>query len=126
MNGADVGSVVFRGMGDESRRSARFEEGSLVVREELAGPSARIAYGGDERLLKMVFSPEDVDELLAVLRSSEGCASVDEFIAKRANGVDRLMDVCDREGVAYTFISAGSRGDVQFRPSRAGVTRGSR
>lgn len=126
MGKTEAGSVVFREMGDESRRSVCTEEGSLVVREELSGPSVSIAYGGEERLLKVIFDPEHIDALLAALLREEGCGSVAEFVSQKERGVDCLMDLCDRKGVPYTFISAGSNGDVQFRPSRPRVTLGSR
>lgn len=125
MGKADVVSVSFCDMGDECKRSVYTEEGSLVVREELSGPSVSVAYGGEERLLKLIFDPEHVDALRAALLRVEGCGSVAEYASQKERGVGPLMDLCDREGVPYTFISAGSNGDVQFRPSRTGVTPGS-
>lgn len=121
MSGTSAKVAVFRSADDESVRSVGVEGGSLVVSEVLSGPSALVAYGEREHVLRVVFSPEHRDELADALAREGGFASLEEFVSREENGVDRLMDVCDRAGVPYTFIAAGSSGDVQFRPSRSGA-----
>lgn len=118
-----------RGEGVRRHRIARFEsagdvrvmyvsedEGSLVVGEDLSGPSAVVAYGGEERRLRMEFSVESVAQLLRVL-DEMGEMPLRGYLSDEGHDIVDLMDLCDANGVPYTYVGLGPGGGVQFRPA---------
>ena len=109
--------ACFEGAGDVRRMSVGRQEGFLVVREDVSGPSALIAYGEDERSLRATFAPGEVDGLLGAVRSA-GAGSLEEYLSCRENDIVDLMDLCDARGVRYSFTGVGSASGIQFRPAQ--------
>lgn len=92
-------------------------EGSIVVREDISGPSVRVAYGDDERSLRMTLSPESVENLLGLIGFSGEDGALWSYLADERRTIIDLMDLCDREGVPYSFTALGSQSGLQFRPA---------
>lgn len=121
-----TGVARFERAGDVRRRYVVRWGDALELHEELSGPSTVVAYGDDARTLRVTLSAQDEARALAALGVAERYTSLREYLALERNELTNVMDACDREGVPYSFFSAGSGGDVQFRPPRPQATLGSR
>lgn len=107
----------FEGAGDVRSMLIGEEDGCVVVQENLAGPSALIAYGDEERSMRVMFAPEAVRELLCAV-GSVGERSLRAYLSREENDIVDLMDLCDARGVAYAFTGMGAKSGVQFRPAQ--------
>ena len=106
--------VRFESTGDVRRvLVARGDEG-LRVRQEVNGPSAVVAYGEEWHTLELGFDRQGTDALDEALWVSGGVESL--LRTGDADVVD-LMDLCDREGIAYTYRSDGPESGPQLRPA---------
>lgn len=108
----------FEHAGDVRRRYVVRRGDALELHEELSGPATVVAYGDDVRMLRVTLSARDEGRALAALGAAERFASLREYLALERNELTNVMDACDRKGVPYSFFSAGSEGNVQFRPPR--------
>lgn len=96
------------------------EDGSLMVSEEVSGPSASVAYGESAHKLRAIFSPGVIGDLVELL--GDGAAGDKAGIVLRAYFKDGrhalidLMDLCDLRRVPYAYQSLGSTG-ATYRPS---------
>lgn len=109
----------FERAGDVRVMSVGATDGKVVVREDLSGPSAAIAYGEERRTLRVTLS----SEAAAALLRAGFCGGVDSlwsFLSDEAHDIVDLMDLCDELGVPYAFSASGPGGDLQFRPSGVG------
>lgn len=93
----------FEGAGDVRRVLTGVDGERFVVREELSGPSARIAYGEGNHSLTVTFEADAVSDLIARVGVAQGEESLWEHLAGRWHDVVDLMDLCDREGVPYAL-----------------------
>lgn len=109
--------VRFEGAGDVRSMLIGEEDGCVVVQENLVGPSALIAYGDEERSMRVMFAPEAVRELLYAV-GSVGERSLRAYLSREENDIVDLMDLCDARGVAYAFTGMGAKSGVQFRPAQ--------
>lgn len=107
----------FESAGDERRMLVCGEDGYLVVRQDVFGPSAVVAYGDEERSSRLTFGPGVVRRLLAAVPRETGL-SLREFLESEGRDLFDLMDLCDALGIAYDFASRGTRSGVQLRPAR--------
>ena len=92
------------------------DDGVLEVREHLEGPSTLVAYGEDERSLRVIFAPAAVPGVLGAVGAA-GRPSLAAYLTDEKNDVVDLMDLCDARGVAYTFVGVGPESGVQCRPA---------
>lgn len=92
------------------------DDGLLEVRELREGPSVVAVYGEGEHSLRVLLAPEAVPGLLGAM-AEEGVASVADYLASEDRDIVDLMDLCDRLGVAYSFVGIGEKGDIQYRPA---------
>ena len=104
----------FESAGDVRRvLVARGSEG-LRVRQEVSGPSALAAYGEEWHTLELGFCPQETDALDEALWVSGG---VEGLLRAGSTDVVDLMDLCDREGIAYAYRSDGPESGPQLRPA---------
>ena len=106
----------FENAGDVRSMLIGEEDGYVVVREDLAGPSVLIAYGDEERSMRVMFAPEAVRGLLDAV-GSVGERSLRAYLSREENDIVDLMDLCDARGVAYAFAGMGAQSGAQFRPA---------
>lgn len=99
------------------------DEGSLIVREDFSGPSALVVYGDEEHSLRMMLSAESALRLLGVL-GEMGEKPLRGYFAEEGRDIVDLMDLCDVNGVPYSFAGIGSESGLQFRPAWEGHKRG--
>ena len=107
----------FERAGDVRVMSLGEEEGRIVVREDLAGPSVLVAYGDEWRSLRVSFGPASVSGLLRAIGSSGEGESLWAYLADESHDIVDLMDLCDAAAVPYSFTSLGSGGEVAYRPA---------
>ena len=91
--------------------------GEAVLREDICGPSVEDAYGADAARLQVSVPGDATGELERALLEVFGARGLREFAAEERNDVLDLMDLCDREGIAYTFTSVDSGGEGVLRPA---------
>ena len=108
--------ACFERAGDVRRMLLGEEGGAVVVREDLSGPSTLVAYGDEERSLRVMFERDAVRGLLDAVGEA-GAPSLRAYLACEKNDVVDLMDLCDARGVPYVFTGIGARSGIQFRPS---------
>ncbi|OUO33484.1 hypothetical protein B5F84_08525 [Olsenella sp. An290] len=106
----------FAHAGDVRRMLVGLDGGSLVVREDVSGPSALVAYGEEEYRLRMVIGPDALSDLLARVGFS-GEEGLWAYLSDEGRGLVDLMDLCDGLGISYAFSSMGPKGSLQFRPA---------
>ena len=96
------------------------EDGSLMVSEEVSGPSASVAYGEPAHKLRAIFSPRVIGDLVELLgdgTTSDRMGTVLRAYFKNGeHALIDLMDLCDLRRVPYAYQSLGSTG-VTYRPS---------
>lgn len=109
----------FERSGDVRTVSLIEGEGSLIVREDLSGPSALVAYGDEEHSLRMALSAESAARLLGAL-DGMGEKPLGDYLAEEGHDIVDLMDLCDANGVPYSFAGIGSESGLQFRPAWEG------
>lgn len=107
----------FEHAGDVREVSVGMDGGRVVVREEVSGPSARIAYGEERRLMSVFLSGEAVSRLLGEVGFAGGEGSLWDYLSSEGRSLVDLMDLCDERGIAYEFRSSGSGGDCCLRPA---------
>lgn len=113
----------FERAGDVRRMSVAREGDGIVIREDLSGPSALIAYGDKERSLKVFLEPAALDALIERIGFSGGEGSLWSLLTHERHDLADLMDLCDNAGIPYTFMGMGDRSGLQFRPARSGDRR---
>ncbi|WP_322153631.1 hypothetical protein [Paratractidigestivibacter sp.] len=91
--------------------------GEAVLREDICGPSVVDAYDADAARLQVVINASQVYVLERALREVFGTASLEAFAADEENDILDLMDLCDREGIAYAYAFVDSGGDAGLRPA---------
>ena len=125
----DEAGMVLRNDGFEVEEVARFvcgedvrsmligtdDEGNVMVREDISGPSALVAYGQNARSLRVRFDASQVEGLLAAVGASVAATSLCEYVADENRDVLDLMDLCDREGIVYQFTSMEPTGMASLR-----------
>lgn len=109
----------FESDGDVRTVSLIEDEGFLIVREDLSGPSALVAYGDEEHSLRMALSAESALRLLEVL-DKMGEKPLGDYLTEEGHDIVDLMDFCDANGVPYSFAGIGSESGLQFRPAWEG------
>ncbi len=96
-------------------------DGSLMVSEEVSGPSASVAYGEPSHKVRIVFAPAAVDELALLLgngaKAEEIRVRLDSFFRGGRHALIDLMDLCDAKGVPYSYQALGSATGVTYRPA---------
>lgn len=115
MEGVEVMRVECAG--DVRRRYVSQVGECILIREELRGPSVELAYGEDRRSLRVLVCAAALSQLLAKVGFAGEGGLWDCLTDERRDVLD-LMDLCDQQGVPYSFTSVGSGGDLQFRPMR--------
>lgn len=98
------------------------EDGSLMVSEEVSGPSASVAYGESSHKVRVVFSPEAMDGLAQLLGNgakAEGeiRTHLGSFFQGGRHALIDLMDLCDAKGVPYSYQALGPATGVTYRPA---------
>ena len=114
----------FERAGDVRVMSVAADGEKIVVREDLSGPSALLAYGERCRTLRVTLA----GEAPAALLRQGFCGGVDSlwsYLTDERHDIVDLMDLCDGLGVPYAFSSTGPGDVLQFRPAR-GDARGDR
>lgn len=106
----------FERAGDVRRMLIAEDGDALVVREDLTGPSTLVAYGDEERSLRVTFDAGAVSGLLDAV-GSVGAPSLRAYLCDEKNDLVDLMDLCDARGVPYAFTGVGSASGIQFRPA---------
>lgn len=106
--------------GDVRRVLVGGEAGNIIIREDLSGPSVLVVFGDEERSLRMTLPAESLERLLGLVGFAGLEGSLWSLLSDERYGVVDLMDLCDREGVAYSFSALGSRSGLQFRPAALG------
>lgn len=107
----------FESAGDVRTMLVGEEDGYVVVREDLAGPSALVVYGDEERSMRAMFAPEAVQGLLDAVGAA-GEESLSAYLSREEHDIVDLMDLCDARGVPYAFTGLGAQSGAQFRPAR--------
>ena len=107
----------FERAGDVRRVLIGEEEGCVVVREDLSGPSTLVAYGDEQRSLRVTFAREAVPALLDALGTVQEGGSLRGYLSCERHDVVDLMDLCDARGVPYAFAGIGPSSGIQFRPA---------
>ncbi|MCR8908166.1 MULTISPECIES: hypothetical protein [Atopobiaceae] len=107
----------FESAGDVRTMHVYEEDGRIVVREDLEGPSTLIVYGEDRRSLRVAFGPEALAALLAAIGFAGSADSLWGYVSREDHDIVDLMDLCDQRGIPYEFSSIGSGGDCQLRPA---------
>ncbi len=113
--------VRFEHAGDERRMLVGEGAGNtLTIRQDVSGPSALLAYGEEERSMRMIFSPDAVAALVVRLGTSDVLEdSLWSYFSDEGRDLTDLMDLCDASGIPYSFAALGSSGQAQFRPASA-------
>ena len=93
------------------------QDGRVVVREDLSGPSVLVAYGDEHRSLRVCLGETELPVLLEAIGARGEGSSLREYLADESHDIVDLMDLCDRLGVPYSFTSLGSEGDAVYRPA---------
>lgn len=93
------------------------EEGRVVVREDLSGPSALVAYGDERRSLRVALGAGALSRLLEAIGACGEGDSLWGYLADEEHDIVDLMDLCDRMDIPYSFASLGSAGEVTYRPA---------
>lgn len=93
------------------------QDGRVVVREDLSGPSVIVAYGEEERSLFVTLSTGATSRLLGAIGASGEERSLRDYLASEQHDISDLMDLCDRQGIPYSFASLGSGGEAVWRPA---------
>ena len=104
-NGEDL-RVMFVGEGD----------GETILREDIYGPSVVDAYDVDAVRLQVSINAPQAEGLGRALCEVFGASSLEGFAADEKNDILDLMDLCDREGVAYAYTCMDSEGLAGLRP----------
>ena len=97
------------------------EDGSLMVSENVSGPSSNVAYGEPSHRLRVVFPPEVVGALASLLGGGAGAEEIVGHLRSYFQGGEHalidLMDLCDEKGVSYSYQALGSATGVTYRPA---------
>ena len=93
------------------------EDGRVVVREDLSGPSVLVAYGDERRTLLVSLEEGAAAALLEAIGARDEASSLRGYLADESHDIVDLMDLCDRAGIRYSFTSLGSEGEVAYRPA---------
>lgn len=97
------------------------EDGSLMVSEEVSGPSSDVAYGEPMHQLRAIYSPVAIGELATLLGEGDLGANVGAalgmYFKDGKHALVDLMDLCDARRVSYAYQSLGSATGVTYRPS---------
>lgn len=100
------------------------EDGSLLVSEEVCGPSASVAYGERAHKLRAIFSPGTLGDLATLLgeetTGEQMGAALRAYFRDGSHALIDLMDLCDSQKVPYAYQSFGSATGVTYRPSLEG------
>lgn len=99
------------------------EDGTLVISEEVSGPSASVAYGEVRHKLKASFSPESMGDLAVLLggaRAGDLAYRLRLYFRGGRHALIDLMDLCDVGGVPYSYQAIGSATGVTYRPVAEG------
>lgn len=113
----EVEVARFERAGDVRRMFVGEGDGCVTVREDISGPSVLVAYGDEERSLRVTFGPDALEGLLASV-GEEGVTSLRAYLSQECHDIIDLMDLCDARGVPYAFTGLGSASGIQFRPAR--------
>ncbi|WP_130810418.1 hypothetical protein [Olsenella sp. Marseille-P4559] len=96
-------------------------DGSLMVSEEVSGPSASVAYGEPRHKLQIVFAPEVIGCLASALGAgAEMNSRLHSYFDSGEHALVDLMDLCDAHRVSYSYQSLGSATGVTYRPVSGG------
>lgn len=109
--------ACFERAGDVRRMLVGVEAGNVVVRQDVSGPSTLVAFGDDERSLRVSLSPEAVSMLLREVGFVGWEEALWGYLSDEDRDIVDLMDLCDRLGVPYGFTAIGSESGIQFRPA---------
>lgn len=110
----------FERAGDERRMSVGLDDEGVVITEDLSGPSVLLAYGERERRLRMTLSPDAVSRLVGEVGFLGGEDALWRYLSSEEKDIVDLMDLCDRRGIPYGFVSSGSGGDCRSRLAAVG------
>lgn len=115
----DWQEVAWHEVGDDLQvvMVAQGDDG-IVVRQDVSGPLAQVAYGEPWRSLRVRLDGAATAALLEG-RGLVGRGGLWELLSSPEGGVLDLMDACDDAGIPYAFASMGPGGDIQFRPAPA-------
>ena len=91
--------------------------GEAILREDICGPSVVDAYGADAARLQVSIPDGRSEALARALREVFNAGCLREFAANEKNDILDLMDLCDREGLPYEFLSLDTEGLAAMRPS---------
>lgn len=98
----EVEVARFESAGDVRRVCMSWDEGRLVIREDVSGPSALVAYGEASRSLVVMLDKESAARLLACFGGEK---ALRQQLSQPNFDVIDLMELCDREGCRYQQIS---------------------
>ena len=110
----------FERAGDERRMSVGLDDGGVVITEDLSGPSVLLVYGEREHRLRMTLSPDAVSRLVCEVGFLGGEDSLWRYLSSEEKDIVDLMDLCDRRGIPYGFVSSGSVGGCRSRLAAVG------
>lgn len=94
--------------------------GVVEVEERLAGPGVTAAFGEDEHVTRLSFSPDDAARLAAVLGvdGADGPDGLWTAIVGLPDGAFDLMDKADEAGIPYVYTAGGDATGMVYRPPR--------
>lgn len=91
--------------------------GESILREDICGPSVVDAYGADAARLQVSIPDGRTEAFCRALREVFNARGLREFASDEKNDILDLMDLCDREGYRYEYVSLDTEGVASMRPA---------
>ena len=109
----------FESVGDVRQVFVGRDAQGTRVRQEVRGPSSEVAFGEEAHTLRIAL---EADQAARLERCLVAFGGIEGFLRSEERDLIDLMDLCDREGVAYAFWSEGPRTGTYFRAAAAPVS----